>query len=131
METIMATTWLLDKKTSTDHNLTLDPIYQFTAASGDDPNRFLLHFAGVGMGETATTSPVTVYTSGNVLHISSTGAALTGTVYVYNMIGQLMLQQQLGGENPARININAGAGYYLVKVITAGNAFSGKVFINR
>ncbi|MFZ4523759.1 MAG: T9SS type A sorting domain-containing protein, partial [Bacteroidales bacterium] len=130
IETVPATPWLLDKKTNTDQNLRVDPVYHFTASAGDDPSRFLLHFSGVGISESRIPNPVSVYMAGGIICISNnTGSALSGEIYIYNMIGQLMMQQELKSDRLVKINLNTGTGYYLVKVITGDLVYSGKVFI--
>jgi len=130
LETVMGTPWLMDKKTGTDHNLKLDPVYQFTASGSDDPSRFLLHFSNVGLGESRIPHPVSVYASGNTINIIIlVGTTLPGDVYVYNMMGQRVMYQKLTGSSLNRINLNAPTGYYLVKVITSDHVYSEKVFI--
>jgi hypothetical protein len=126
---VPSTVYLTDLKTSFTQNLRQNPDYTFTAADGDAPNRFLLHFAGVGIGEPAATRPVTVYMSGNVLHVGSAGAALTGEVFVYNMMGQLVAGQKLDGSTTTAITLNVRTGYYLVKVVTTNDTFTSKIFI--
>jgi len=42
-----------------------------------------------------------------------------------------LMHHKLNGDNQLQINLNASTGYYLVKVITDGNAFTNKVFIKR
>jgi hypothetical protein len=132
LETMMATTWLLDKKTGTDHNLTTTPSYSFTSVTGDDPNRFLLHFSGVGVNESAAAvMPVDVYTTGNTIVVSSnTGKAIEGDALVYNMIGQLVMKQHVGLNLVTRLSLTGKTGYYVVKVITENQAYTEKVFIN-
>ncbi len=129
--TIPAMTWLLDKKSNTEHNLSMEPVYQFTVAPGDDQNRFLLHFTSVGIDEKQTPEPVSIYTSGNVINIrSNTGTVLDGDVCVYNMIGQLMVQKPLGKETITQLPLNGHVtGYYIVKVMMKSTVYTGKVFV--
>ena len=122
---------LNDLKTGASQDLTINRVFSFTSATGDNPNRFLITFSHVGIGKTTTLQPISVYTAENTIYISSkTGTALAGDVYVYNMMGQLIMQQKLNGSNLTKISLNVSAGYYLVKVITGENVYSGKVFIN-
>ncbi|MEI6434842.1 MAG: T9SS type A sorting domain-containing protein, partial [Bacteroidota bacterium] len=122
---------LNDLKTGASQDLTLAPVYNFTSAEGDNAKRFLLTFSHVGIGENAITQPISVYTAGNSIYISSkTGAAPEGEVYIYNMIGQLIIQQKLSGHNITKISMNMSIGYYLVKVIAGENVYSAKVFVN-
>ncbi|MCX6277039.1 MAG: hypothetical protein NT004_02950 [Bacteroidetes bacterium] len=107
-----------DLKTGASQDLTLNPVYTFTSAEGDNPNRFLITFSHVGIGENPITQPISLYTAGNSVYISSkTDAAPEGEVYIYNMIGQLIMQQKLSGDNITKISMNTSIGYYQVKVI--------------
>ena len=110
-----------------------NPVYNFVSSKNDDGARFLLHFGGTfGIGENAKEMPFQVYAFENTVYIANTSAiALKGDVYVYNTLGQTLMHHKLNGDNQLQINLNASTGYYLVKVITDGNAFTNKVFIKR
>jgi hypothetical protein len=121
-----------DLKTNTSQDLTLNPVYSFTSATGDEAKRFVLTLGPLGVGENAKQQALVVYASGNTLYIANPkGTALKGDVYVYNTMGQTLLQQKLTTNTLTPINLNASTGYYLVKVVTADNAYTSKVFIQR
>ncbi len=124
---------LEDLKLSKKHDLMQNPVYNFVSSKNDDAARFLLHFGGAfGIGENAKEMPFQVYAFGNTVYIANTSAiALKGDVYVYNTLGQTLMHQKLNGDNQMQINLNASTGYYLVKIITDGAAFTTKVFIKR
>ncbi|MCX6279262.1 MAG: hypothetical protein NT004_14375 [Bacteroidetes bacterium] len=132
VETIPSlTVYLRDIKLNQDQNLTKYPVYNFTATDGDDPLRFQLHFAGVGISETIKTTPDNIYGFGKTIYIvSNTGDILNGSAIVYNMMGESMITYPLGNTPVTMIKMDVGSGYYLVKVITRDRLFSGKVFIN-
>ncbi len=119
---------LNDLKTNTSQDLTLNPDYSFTSTAGDDPNRFLVTFHSVGINEAPAGKVFTIYTSGNNLYVTDITGKNQGIVYIYNLMGQLLSQQNIGG-NVTKININAPTGYYLVKVVTSEQAYTTKVFI--
>ena len=124
------TVYLKDLKLNRDQDLTTFPVYNFTSADGDNANRFQLHFGTVLVNETSMAQPVNIYGVNNTIYIASkTGKAMTGDVVVYNMIGQAMISQPLCNNGLTKINVNSGTGYYVVKVITPDQIFSGKVFI--
>jgi hypothetical protein len=128
---IQGSVMLTDLKTNMIQDLTINPEYSFTSATGDESKRFVLTLGPLDIAENAKEQPVTVYTSGNTVYISNTtGSTLKGDVYVYNTLGQIMMQQKLS-DNPAQFSLNTGTGYYLVKVVTADNAYASKVFIRR
>ena len=124
--------WVVDNGafTLTSPGVT-NPAYTFSSAKTDDAARFLLHFGGTfSISENAGRMPVTVYSSGNTICIASkSGSVIKGGVTVYNMIGQPVMQQQLGEIPFTRISLSGATGYYLVKVVTGDQVFSGKVFI--
>ena len=123
--------FLKDLKTNITQDLTVDPVYAFTSAAGDPPGRFLLTFSHVGIGETSNTRPISVISANNTILISDkAGTLLSGEVFVYNMMGQLIQQQKLTG-NLTKITLNTGTGYYLVKVVTSDQTSSVKIFINK
>jgi hypothetical protein len=119
---------LNDLKTNISQDLTLNPDYSFTSAAGDEPNRFLVTFHSVGINEAPTGKTFSIYTSGNNLYVTDITGKNQGIVYIYNLMGQLLSQQNIGG-NVTKININAPTGYYLVKVVTSEQAYTTKVFI--
>lgn len=122
---------LEDLKTNATMNMVQTPVYAFSASKTDDPNRFLLHFAGaIGINEKPGNDAFRFFASDNSLVVIDNIGKAQGTVYVYNMMGQLMVQQKLTGSNLTKISLNTGTGYYLIKVVTGNNVCSGKVFIN-
>ena len=123
---------LEDVKLNTTQNLMQNPVYTFSSSKTDDGARFLLHFGGAfSISENTKEQPFVVYASGNTVCISNaSGSEMKGEVYVYNTLGQIMMQQKLS-DNLAQFSLNTGTGYYLVKVITEDNAYTSKVFIRR
>ncbi|MCX6303791.1 MAG: choice-of-anchor D domain-containing protein [Bacteroidetes bacterium] len=123
---------LEDVKTSQTQNLKQNPVYTFTATTNDNGARFLLHFGGAfSVNDKENGKPLTIYSSGNSVFITSTsGDQLKGEVFMYNMIGQPVLHQQLGQSSVTKLTLTAPTGYYLVKVITSDRAFTTKVFVN-
>ncbi len=122
---------LNDLKTSATQDITANPVYSFTSESGDNPNRFLLTFSHVGIGDTQKSNTFTVYTSDNRIFVLDNTGKSHGNVFVYNMVGQLILQQKLNGGNMTNISLDAATGYYLVKVVTNEQTYSTKIFINK
>ena len=123
---------LEDVKAAKTQNLMQNPSYTFSSAKTDNSARFLLHFGGAfSVNDIEKEPPVTIYASGNSVYISNkSGAALKGEVIVYNMIGQQVMRRQLDGNQMTKIDLSGRTGYYLEKVVTSDNAYSGKVFIN-
>lgn len=124
---------LEDRKLSTTQNLMQHPVYTFAANKSDDGARFILHFGGAfSINEKEKEQAITVYASGNTIYISGKpGSVIKGEVYVYNTIGQAIMHKKLSADNLVQFSLNANTGYYLVRVITADNAYTSKVFIQR
>ena len=120
---------LEDLKTGQSIDLQTHPEYTFNALTSDNASRFKLHFGGaLGVDDPKTTEALSIYANDNQLCLA-VNAALAGDVYVYNMVGQLLLQQKLENSALTRIAITGPSGYYLVKVVTGQKTFTGKVFI--
>ncbi len=122
---------LEDIQASKTINLQNEPSYSFAASVNDSPGRFNLHFGGtLGINDPKKDNDVTIYSAGNTLYISNnTGTIVKGDVFVYNLMGQQMMQQKLNEGALTKISLDAVTGYYLVKVITNQKAYSGKVFV--
>jgi hypothetical protein len=122
---------LEDVKTGRAQNLMKNPTYSFTAAKSDDHARFFLHFGDAfSVNDPKKREPVNIYSSGNTVYIAAqTGMMLKGDVMVYNMIGQPVMRQPLSETALTSIKLSESSGYFLIRVITADDAYSGSVFI--
>jgi autotransporter-associated beta strand protein len=123
--------FLEDTKASKTQDLRQSSAYSFSAADGDNANRFLLHFGGLfGVNDLSKDDAIQIYAYNNTIYVANNGGQpVTGHVFVYNLMGQQMMQQELGGNKLTTLNLSGSTGYYLVKVITSGNSYSGKVFL--
>ena len=122
---------LEDTKTSQTTNLQTQSNYSFSAAVTDSPDRFRLHFGGaLGIKDNAQNNPIRIYSANNSIYVANTtGNMIKGKLFVYNLMGQQLMQQELGSGALTKVNLNCSTGYYLVKVVTSDNAYSGKVFL--
>ncbi|MEI7983538.1 MAG: T9SS type A sorting domain-containing protein, partial [Bacteroidota bacterium] len=111
--------------------LTQNPVYTYNALTTDDHTRFVLHFGGTfSTGDIKDQNPLNLYTSGNKVYIAGTsGQALSGDVFVYNLMGQQLHQQKLSGGSLSEISLNVSTGYYIVKMVTDRQTLTSKVFI--
>ena len=121
---------LNDLKTGASQDLTLNPLYAFTAAPGDNPSRFLVTFSHVGMDGPKGENTISIYTSGNMVYIQDKTGNSHGKVFVYNLTGQRLMQQELAASGISQISLSAPTGYYIVKVVTDRDCSSSKVFIH-
>jgi hypothetical protein len=117
---------LTDLKLNITQNLSEQPVYNFTSASGDDANRFLLSFTSVGHEEVAA-NLLQAYSFGSILYVLNPQEK--AIVELYNTQGQLMLSQEaVQGLN--NISLSIPSGTYIVRMISAGETATRKVVIN-
>lgn len=122
---------LEDKKENKSIDLSITGYYLFESFTSDRPDRFVLHFSGVGIDENKVHNFISIYSTGNQLFLSdASGKSLEGEVFVYNLLGQQILQQKLAGGTLSTINLNVHTGYYIVKVVTERQTLINKVFIH-
>jgi hypothetical protein len=108
-------------------DLKSNPVYTFTAATGQPEHRFNLHFAALGMNEKEIGN-MKIYSSDNVIYVNVT-TSTTGDIVVYNLLGSEVARRAITGNSLNKISLNVPQGYYFVKVNgDTGNA-TGKVFI--
>ena len=123
---------LKDNKTNTMVDLKANPVYTFTATEGDNDARFSLYFSNVLYGiDNLSSSTFKVYSFDNNIFVQNNDLkSATGTIFVYDMIGKQMMQQNLSGDAITRINTNLNKGFYIVSIKTADGAYNQKVYIN-
>ena len=121
---------LEDRKTGITQNLIQNPVYAFTGNPSDDLKRFLLHFSGpIGIDEKKKDPTIQIYTSGDVIYVSSDKNLVNADVYIFNIIGQKIYSGPLNQQGSNPIRINGKTGYYIVKVVTGNEAVTAKVYL--
>lgn len=121
-----ANVFLTDLKTNTTQDMTTYPVYNFTSASGDDVNRFVLKFSTVGIDNPMTNNSG-IYVYNNRLYIDNPGKA---TIEIFNITGQkIMMEEVNSGSNQYVTNIHESAGYYVVRVISDSGTRTAKVLV--
>jgi hypothetical protein len=100
--------------------------YTFNYTTGDDPNRFVVHFTALGTPELEANS-IHIWASDRNIYVT-VPATVTGDVAVYNMMGQeVVANKVIPGMNVIPVNdVNT---YYVVKVMSNNNIVTEKVFI--
>lgn len=119
---------LTDNLTGLRHDLRQNPVYAFSAAAGDDANRFKLSFATVGIEEPSGLN-IGVYAAGNQIRLVLP-ELMKGRVNISNLAGQLLYSQNFNGSGELGIGASYPAGVYLVTVISANGSTTRKVFVN-
>jgi len=122
------TVYLSDLKANQEQNLTSNPVYTFTSEAGDDPNRFILHFAPVGISTPTQENPAVIYSHGGVIFV--TGAPANAEITVSNLTGQIMLQGKSAANSLTSLNATTlPKGIYVVSVLSNGQLTSRKVVL--
>jgi len=123
---------LEDLKLNVTQNLKLNPVYCFTYDTTDAPNRFILHFDNptFGVNDVKDIKPVQIYSYENSIYIDAVnGKNLTGSVNVYDLLGQELYQQSLPNQQMTKMNLNLTEGYYVVKVVSDQGVYIAKVYL--
>jgi hypothetical protein len=120
---------LEDIKTSVIQNLTENPVYAFTSAEGDDPNRFVLHFLDPTGVKPGISSGIQIYAGNKTLYISQTDAQKS-IVTVYNSTGQVLRKQQLQASFSQELSLQDFVpGIYVVAIQTGKGLYNQKVVV--
>jgi len=111
--------YLEDSKSGMMHSISDDPEYTFEYKSGEDTDRFILHFMDPG-------SDIIIYAFADKAYVILPETN-NGIVAVYNIAGQLINSQE-ASPGLSTIQIEK-AGYYVVKVTTDHMTETRKVVI--
>jgi len=125
IENFAGQVYLTDLKLDYTQNLNENPVYNFTAADGDDPARFLLSFGHVGIGEKSRDNPV-IYTYENNLYLVNPGNA---RLEVFSLTGQQLLISEINNPGLHKVTLGFPTGYYVVRLTTGAKVVVTKVFI--
>ena len=125
--------YLEDLKEHKFINLLLNPSYLFTAASGDDPFRFILHFSNSNNESDPSfpadefTGNILIYSDNNNVYVNAMNS-ITGEIAIYNMLGQEIIRKNmLTGLN--KVNLNSTDNYYVVRIVHNEFIFTEKVLV--
>lgn len=120
---------LEDSKTSTLYDLTATPVYNFQAEANEDPNRFILHFAGVTSVNSLSASGKFVCTSGNGW-LNIKGFGLTGgDISVSDLSGRLLSSGKLNPGSELKLDMSSCQGICLVTLRSEEGVSTQKVLI--
>ena len=112
--TLAGSVRLYDLKTGSVTDLVKTPSYAFTASAGDLPERFLLKFGSVGIGD-PDANGWKVWYSNNILYVIISGT--DGYAEVFSLTGQRLLS---GKPVNGKIEVRLASGIYVAR-ITSGS----------
>ncbi|MDN5328519.1 MAG: hypothetical protein PWP35_306 [Bacteroidales bacterium] len=121
---LSAVVLLKDLKTGITHNLTQQPVYTFTSAEGDDPLRFKLAFASVGLEPAQQDLVPYAWYAFGMLHFRNVETGSWVEVYAAN--GQRVMREQFKGD---AISLKVAPGVYMVKIAEAKQQNVQKIVI--
>ena len=124
---------LEDKKLNVTQSLNTNPVYGFDYTSGENPDRFLLHFnnPSFGIGEKKIDHSVQIYYYNSSVYIKSTdGKDLIGEVFIYDLTGREVYTGTLIHSMLNPIALQVESGYYIVKVVGDNGVTTGKVYLH-
>jgi len=123
--------YLEDKKTNTFHNLTENPIYNFTSDESDNANRFFLHFSGLGFNEPAANETFHINAVNGKISII-TEQPVNAEIWVTNIMGQILMRSHTNGNNLTTLNVaTLQNGLYVVSLVGNNKKVSEKIIISK
>ncbi len=111
-----------------NQNLTVNPVYQFTATTTNPVHRFNLHFSPLTGMAGKSTGNLNIYSSENNVYVNIP-MELHGEIVIYDLLGKEVKRQSIESNTLNKVSLNTQLGYYLVKVMGDKTTVSGKVFI--
>jgi hypothetical protein len=106
-------------------------IYNFQAGTGDENNRFILHFYGVtSTGENPMQNNTTIFASGKTVYVKSAQLPKSASrVEVFNVMGQMVYTSKLAPSSLNSFSLNEKTGIYIVRVHTEKGMVVQKLMI--
>jgi len=113
------------------HELTVNPVYTFTASPNDDPNRFVLHFYNPSFGiDDKNLAGMQIYSFEDYLYVRNLEKGTTkGIVQIYDLLGRKVFQVNLKDMELNKFLPGVNEGYYMVRVVTSDNSYTQKVYL--
>lgn len=121
--------FLEDLKTDLITELSEETAYEFYYQTGDDDNRFNLHFKNSLFGvKTNILNEISIYAFNKTVYIETFDKVLAEIV-IYSLMGQEITRRESPGNELSQIKLRTETGFYIVKVQTDHQVFTEKVFI--
>ncbi|MCX6246897.1 MAG: hypothetical protein NTW10_04115 [Bacteroidetes bacterium] len=113
------------------HELTVNPIYTFTASPNDDHDRFVLHFYNPSFGiEDKSFTGMQIYSFEDYVYVMNLVTGTTkGTCVIFDLLGRKVFEANLRDMNLNKFLPGVNEGYYMVRVVTPENLYSQKVYL--
>lgn len=118
--------YLKDLKLNTTVKLSEMMEYNFTAETGDSPERFEVFFSALGVDELTQAQAGAFVRNNNIVVYGLNGVT---NIELYNLAGQLVYTTQANVTGQFEINAGLNQGMYIVKLSSQSATNSVKVFI--
>jgi hypothetical protein len=125
-ESKFETVMLEDRQTHDIQNMKAGKMVSFKALKTDDANRFVLYFGPVN-NPFDDEFPAIIYADGSRLIVDLTLISKETGVFVYDIMGRLILQQKLQGEIRHTLNFNPEAQILFVTLKNPGGSLCRKL----
>ncbi|MEN8225611.1 MAG: hypothetical protein ABFS05_09665, partial [Bacteroidota bacterium] len=122
--------YLHDLKLDIISNLKTDPVYEFTSLSGDDPERFLLRFAPVGIEENKHSDDVSAWYNNEQLHVDLKTDECH-KLMVFNSMGQLIHEEAISGQGLHTYAFKLPAGLYVGRILSNNGSATIKFYTGK
>ncbi len=120
---------LEDLQTGQKIDLSRQNSYDFSATTGEDESRFVLHINGVtAVPNVSETDGVQVFSFGNTVYLQGR-QSLNGKISIFNTLGQKVYGGVLNGAVKQQIRLNERQGVYFVRFQENSRVVTQKVFI--
>lgn len=127
---VEAHVYLEDLKKGLIQELTVNPVYKFTADESDDAERFLLHFRLGGDEPLYTGEDLLMYAHDGNAYLFIPELNGSAQLEVFNAIGALVHQTSNLNEGKNEINLQGLAtGTYILRALVNGEAVTRKVIL--
>jgi len=110
-------------------NMKTGNTYKFSAKTTDDISRFVLHFSP-DTNANYNDLPARIYNNGNSLMIDLCLINKETDMWVYNSLGQLLLEKKLDGLIEHKFAINSKSQILLIKLISSQGKKTQKILFN-
>lgn len=128
--TVEAHVYLEDLKLDRIQELTVNPVYTFSADESDDPERFLLHFRLNGEDPMFTGEDVVMYAHDHSAFLFLPELEGKAELEVFNALGDLVFQTTNLNEGKNEINLsNLATGAYILRARVNDKPISKKVIL--
>jgi hypothetical protein len=111
----------------TDQNMQVNEgfVYAFASEPSDAPDRFLLHFGAVGIGEQDQPATLNAYVFDNRLYVNN--SLEKAQLAIYDIQGRLVVQQAINAAGLQSLPLNLPVGIYVLQLSNAQEAQSVKI----